>query len=114
MTGTTCTGAPGAYIWNNDGDKAILKSANTVDTCKYAGGPVRDLLSPSPVAENLLRLVDIAQLLGVSKQRAHQLSRRRKFPTPAATYSRGRLWRQSDVQRWARDYRGGTARWRDR
>ena len=30
----------GAYIWNNDGDKAFLKNAggNTVDTCSYSGG----------------------------------------------------------------------------
>jgi prophage regulatory protein len=63
------------------------------------------------LTENLLRLVDIGQLLGISKQRAHQLSKRRRFPTPAATYARGRLWRQSDVERWAHDYRGGAARW---
>jgi len=63
------------------------------------------------MTDNLLRLVDIAQLLGVTKQRAHQLSSGRRFPAAATTYSRGRLWRQSDVKRWARDYRGGDARW---
>jgi prophage regulatory protein len=66
------------------------------------------------MTENLLRLVDIPQLLGVTKQRAHQLSRRHWFPAPAATYSRGGLWRRSDVERWARDYRGGAARWGSR
>lgn len=63
------------------------------------------------LTEKLLKLVDIAQLLGVTKQRAHQLSKRRRFPAPAASYGRGLLWRQSDVQRWAGDYRGGAARW---
>ncbi len=63
------------------------------------------------MTENLLRLVDIARLLGVTKQRAYQLSGRRRFPTPAATYAKGRLWRQSDVELWARDYRGGAAKW---
>jgi len=76
--------------------------------------PTTTVTAASSLTESLLRLVDIARLLGVTKQRAHQLSRRRRFPESAATYSRGRLWRQSDVERWARDYRGGTARWRDR
>lgn len=49
----------GAYIWNNDGDKAALKddSGDTVDTCKYAGGgryvdslPGSDALHPRPGA----------------------------------------------------------------
>ena len=63
------------------------------------------------MTENLLRVVDIARLLGVTKQRAHQLSRGHWFPAPAETYGRGLLWRQSEVEQWARDYRGGTARW---
>ena len=30
----------GWYVWNNDGDKAVLKNASgtVVDTCRYAGG----------------------------------------------------------------------------
>jgi hypothetical protein len=39
-----------------------------------------------------LRLVDIARLLGVSKQRAHQLANERGFPSPVTTDARGRLW----------------------
>jgi hypothetical protein len=51
--------------------------------------------------------VDIAQILGVSKERANQLSTETPVPRPAATSSRGRLWRRSDVKRWASDYEGG-------
>jgi hypothetical protein len=32
---------------------------------------------------NLMRLVDIAAVLGVTKQRAHQLARSQGFPRPA-------------------------------
>ncbi len=35
------------YLWNNDGDKAVLKTraGHTVDACAYSGGgPVRDVL----------------------------------------------------------------------
>ncbi len=59
----------------------------------------------------LLRLVDIAVLLGVTKQRAHQLTKRGDFPWPVGTYERGDLWAKGQVKRWARRYLGGTARW---
>jgi predicted DNA-binding transcriptional regulator AlpA len=59
----------------------------------------------------LLRLVEIAELLGVSKQRADQLRRRADFPAPADRYGRGDLWAASDVKRWARTWGGGAARW---
>lgn len=60
---------------------------------------------------NGLRLVDIAALLGVSKQRADQLRRDSLFPPPSARYALGFLWSASDVQAWLRLYRGGAARW---
>ena len=62
----------------------------------------------------LLRLVDIAVFLGVTKQRAHQLAQREDFPWPVGTYERGNLWAKGDVKRWARRYGGGTARWGER
>lgn len=60
---------------------------------------------------DVLRLVDIAGLLGISKQRADQLRHDPSFPPPSARYARGSLWSKSDVQPWVRQYRGGTARW---
>jgi predicted DNA-binding transcriptional regulator AlpA len=59
----------------------------------------------------LLRLVEIAQLLGVSKQRADQLRRQEDFPDPVDRWARGDLWAAADVRRWARTYGGGEARW---
>src|SRR4029453_2285220 len=38
------------------------------------------------------RLVEIAELLGVSKQRAHQIAEAKGFRTPLAEDARGRVW----------------------
>jgi predicted DNA-binding transcriptional regulator AlpA len=59
----------------------------------------------------LIRLIDIAELLGVSKQRAHQLAWEEGFPAPVDRWSRGDLWAASEVRRWARRYEGGSVRW---
>ena len=61
-----------------------------------------------------LRLIEIADLLGVTKQRADQLRRRADFPTPVERYQRRDLWAVSDVKRWARKWKGGEARWEAR
>jgi predicted DNA-binding transcriptional regulator AlpA len=43
---------------------------------------------------------DIAEMLGVSRQRADQLSRQYKdFPTPLITIG-GRVWDRTAVERW--------------
>jgi predicted DNA-binding transcriptional regulator AlpA len=59
----------------------------------------------------LFRLVEIAELLGVSKQRADQLRRRADFPAPVDRYSRGDLWAAAEVKRWAQTWVGGKVRW---
>jgi hypothetical protein len=52
-----------------------------------------------------VRVVEIAELLGVSKQRAHQLAGEDRFPSPVAEDARGRLWDQREVTSWARKWR---------
>ena len=52
-----------------------------------------------------VRLVEIAELLGVTKQRAHQIAEEKGFPAPLAEDARGRLWDRRDVSAWARDWR---------
>ena len=52
-----------------------------------------------------LRLVDIAELLGVSKQRAPQIAEERAFPAPVAEDGRGRLWDRREVTAWAKRWR---------
>ena len=53
-----------------------------------------------------VRLIEIADLLGVTKQRAHQIAGEKRFPAPVAADVRGRGWSRSEVQAWARRWRG--------
>jgi predicted DNA-binding transcriptional regulator AlpA len=62
----------------------------------------------------LLRVIEIAEILGVSKQRADQLRREPHFPAPVARLAWGDLWATADVRQWARAYVGGAARWGER
>jgi hypothetical protein len=61
--------------------------------------------------QKLLRVVENAEILGVSKQRADQLRREPDFPAPVNRWAPGDLWAAPDVRRWARTYAGGAARW---
>jgi predicted DNA-binding transcriptional regulator AlpA len=52
-----------------------------------------------------LRLVEIAELLGVSKQRTHQIAEDKGFPAPLAEDVRGRVWSRREVTTWAKGWR---------
>jgi hypothetical protein len=52
--------------------------------------------------DDLLGTAEIADLLGVSRQRADQLSRGDAFPAPVAELRSGRIWQRADVEAWAR------------
>ena len=53
-----------------------------------------------------VRLVEIAELLGVSKQRSHQIVDEPGFPYPVAQDGRGRLWdRRREVTALAKRWR---------
>ena len=52
-----------------------------------------------------VRLVEVAELLGVSKQRAHQLADGDGFPAPIAEDGRGRLWGRREITAWAKVWR---------
>jgi predicted DNA-binding transcriptional regulator AlpA len=54
-----------------------------------------------PRQRQLLRVIEIAEYLGVSKQRAHQLAAERGFPKPARRPRSGRLWEPRVIERWA-------------
>jgi hypothetical protein len=43
---------------------------------------------------------EIAQMLGVSRKRAHEILRKPDFPDPIATLSVGRIWAYDDVARF--------------
>jgi predicted DNA-binding transcriptional regulator AlpA len=52
---------------------------------------------------DLMGVTEIAALLGVSRQRADQLSRQKGFPEPVAVLSNGRqrIWDAGEVRAWA-------------
>jgi predicted DNA-binding transcriptional regulator AlpA len=50
---------------------------------------------------DLMGTTEIAEMLGVSRQRADQLSHSERFPEPVAVIAAGRIWLRSDVERWA-------------
>lgn len=55
------------------------------------------------VPEPLMGLTEIAELLGVTRQRAHQLAATYGFPEPLARLAVGPIWSRKDVERWARE-----------
>ena len=55
--------------------------------------------------QDLVGATEIAQLLGVTRQRVHQLSRGAGFPEPVARLSMGTVWNAADIQDWIRDHR---------
>lgn len=46
-----------------------------------------------------VRLSDMPPILGLTKQRCHQLARRNDFPTPTIVKGR-RLWLRAEIERW--------------
>jgi predicted DNA-binding transcriptional regulator AlpA len=48
---------------------------------------------------------EIADLLGVSRQRANQIAATKTFPKPLARLAMGPVWRLSDVKTWAERHR---------
>ena len=48
----------------------------------------------------LVGINEVAEMLGVSRTRADQLSRRPSFPEPKVRHARVRLWEEKDVQAW--------------
>lgn len=51
---------------------------------------------------HLVGLTEIAEMFGVSRQRAGQLADGDGFPLPEAELAAGRIWARSKVEAWAR------------
>ena len=54
------------------------------------------------MAHHLMGLTEVARLLGVSRQRAHQLAQAEGFPAPTVQLASGPVWETKDVEEWAR------------
>jgi prophage regulatory protein len=57
------------------------------------------------VALDVVGIQEIADMLGVSKQRVSQIIQTRPdFPAPDAEITIGRIWLRSAIDRWMRTY----------
>ena len=50
----------------------------------------------------LVSRVEIAEMLGVTRQRVHQLVGQSDFPEPVSVLGVGMIWRREDVEDWMR------------
>lgn len=53
------------------------------------------------MSEDLMGVTEIAELLGVTRQRVHQLRQLADFPKPTVTLAAGAIWLREDIERWA-------------
>jgi len=55
------------------------------------------------MTHHLVGMAEIAEMLGVTRQRADQLTRAyADFPKPEAELSAGRVWKRAAIERWIR------------
>jgi hypothetical protein len=79
------------------GHQCLLPSKWYASICSQARGNVL------PVSEErLASTVELAELLGVTRQRVDQLARAEGFPAPAAELAIGRVWDRTAVIEWAK------------
>lgn len=51
----------------------------------------------------LLGVGEVADVLGVTRQRVHQIAHEDEtFPTPASVVNRRRFWHRRDIEQWMR------------
>lgn len=58
----------------------------------------------NPTYPELVGITEIAQLLGTSRQRASELARSSRFPSPLAELAAGPVWLKPTVTRFAEDW----------
>lgn len=58
----------------------------------------------SPLAQPYMGAAEIAEALGVGRQRVQQIAAGADFPMPFDVLTAGRIWRTPDVETWARDH----------
>lgn len=58
-----------------------------------------------PTNIRMIGTAEITRRLGVSRQRAHQITNLATFPRPVASLQLGRIWAARDVEVWAAEHR---------
>lgn len=49
---------------------------------------------------HLVGTAEIGEMLGVTRQRVHQLTQRGDFPAPVAHLAMGKIWERSAIEQW--------------
>ena len=75
----------------------------SIDDCQHSGATdVRQCMIVN--MHHLVGLAEIAELLGISRQRADIIAKTHDdFPQPTAVLSAGRIWKREAVEAWARE-----------
>lgn len=55
------------------------------------------------MAQDLVGVAEVADMLGVTRTRVSQLASVSGFPEPVARLAAGPVWARDDVERWARE-----------
>ena len=55
------------------------------------------------MSHHLMGVAEVAELLGVSRQRVTQLAKVDGFPKPTIRLASGPVWESADVERWAKE-----------
>lgn len=53
------------------------------------------------MTSHLVGAAEIASMLGVTRQRVHQLAETPGFPEPEAVLASGRVWKRTEIEAWA-------------
>lgn len=54
-----------------------------------------------PMQDELVGIAETAHMLGVSRQRVHQIAQSNpEFPRPVAELAAGRIWRRREIEDW--------------
>jgi len=113
----------GGAASGNQGDTRLettltIKAADLPAAAALAIARITDLVAGTVIAVNAMTteeadrrldaaapeyvgITEIAAYLGVTKQRALQLSQRDDFPAPIATLASGKVWRKGDLSTFA-------------
>ncbi len=57
------------------------------------------------MTHHLVGATEAAEVLGVTRQRIHQLASQPEFPKPEVELTAGKVWRREDVERWMKEHR---------
>lgn len=64
----------------------------------------RDRELARPLLPELAGVTEFARMLGVSRQRAHDITTTPDFPPPQAALAAGPIWTRSQLETWARTH----------